>query len=139
VPLTLPRPQISDLLGVGYRRIPVLAIGNDLYCDTSLITSVLERRFPESEGYPTLFPRRKRGGSTDTGLIKALVMFYVDRVVFPLLAPALPFKKFSESFLKDRSDVCLLFSLSVNLLLTEFFSILASRSMLKHLRTKFRD
>lgn len=104
VPLTLPRPQISDLLGVAYRRIPVLAIGNDLYCDTSLIAPVLERRFPESQGYPTLFPRRKGGGSADTGLIKALASFYFDRAVFPLPASSMPYNKFPESFLKDRSE-----------------------------------
>lgn len=46
----LPRPEINDL-GIGYRRIPVLAIDNDVYCDTSLIVSVLEKRFPASSGY----------------------------------------------------------------------------------------
>ena len=54
-----PRPQLSELLGIDYRRIPVLAIGNDAYCDTAIIGTVLERRFPASEGYGTLFPPRK--------------------------------------------------------------------------------
>ena len=42
--MTLPRPEVMDMLGIKYRRIPILAIGNDVYCDTSLIASALERR-----------------------------------------------------------------------------------------------
>ena len=36
----------------GYRRIPVLQIGADVYCDSQLIARVLERRHPE----PTIYP-----------------------------------------------------------------------------------
>ena len=72
--MTLPRPDLADRLGVTYRRIPVLAIGKDVYCDSSLIASVLERRFPASEGFGTLFPKRNGGGKADTGIIKAFSM-----------------------------------------------------------------
>lgn len=44
-PRILPRPDLS-LLGITYRRIPLLAIGNSVYCDTHLILRELERRFP---------------------------------------------------------------------------------------------
>ncbi|EEB99074.1 hypothetical protein MPER_01308, partial [Moniliophthora perniciosa FA553] len=30
----LPRPEITNLLGIGYRRIPILAIDNDIYYST---------------------------------------------------------------------------------------------------------
>ncbi|CAL1701069.1 unnamed protein product [Somion occarium] len=103
VPVTLPRPELAEKLGVTYRRIPVLAIGNDVYCDTSLIASVLERRFPPSEGYKSLFPPRKGGGKADTGLVKALTMYWTDRAVFPLAANSLPYSKFPPAFIKDRS------------------------------------
>jgi len=43
----LPRPDL-EALGVSYRRIPVLAIGRDIYCDTRLILQKLESRFPDS-------------------------------------------------------------------------------------------
>ncbi|KAJ3510619.1 hypothetical protein NLJ89_g4566 [Agrocybe chaxingu] len=99
----LPRPEITDALGITYRRIPILAIGNDVYCDTSLITSVLERRFPTSKGYRSLFPARKNGGSADTGLVKAISNFYADRVLFAPASSLLPWDKIPESFLKDRS------------------------------------
>ncbi|KAI9695860.1 MAG: hypothetical protein M1836_005977 [Candelina mexicana] len=44
-PPTLPRPDL-DALGVSYRRIPILSIGRDIYCDTRLILEKLEERFP---------------------------------------------------------------------------------------------
>ena len=101
----MPRPELSELLGVMYRKIPVLAIGNDVYCDTSLIASVLESRFPPSEGYGTLFPPRVGGGKTDTGMVLALMMYWTDRTVFPLGAISLPFAKFPKSFVEDRASV----------------------------------
>lgn len=45
------RPELLAMTG-GYRRIPVLQVGADLYCDTQCILRELERRVPE----PTLFP-----------------------------------------------------------------------------------
>lgn len=98
------RPELSELLGIGYRRIPVLAIGNDVYCDTALIGLALERQFPASEGYGTLFPPRKGGGKADTGLVKALTTSWVDKIVFPLGAQSLPWGRFDAAFLADRSD-----------------------------------
>ncbi|KAI5124958.1 hypothetical protein M0805_007385 [Coniferiporia weirii] len=103
VPMTLPRPEITDMLGIGYRRIPILALGNDVYCDTSLIISMIERHFSEREGFPTLFPSRKDGGKADTGMIKALATFYVDRPLFNLASTSLPYKKFAPEFIEDRS------------------------------------
>jgi glutathione S-transferase len=51
IPPTAPKPDLTPLTG-GYRRTPVLQVGADIYCDTSLIVRELERRHPE----PTLFP-----------------------------------------------------------------------------------
>jgi hypothetical protein len=103
--MTLPRPDITDRLGIGYRRIPLLAIGNDIYCDTSLIIPAIERTFSNLEGSPTLFPSRKGGVRADTGLIKAFAMSYTDRTIFPLAASLLPYQKFPASFIEDRSAV----------------------------------
>ncbi|KAH8113218.1 hypothetical protein DFH11DRAFT_325744 [Phellopilus nigrolimitatus] len=103
VPMTLPRPEITDQLGIGYRRIPILAIGNDVYCDTSLIAPAIEHHFSETKGFPTLFPPRKDGGKADTGMIKALTTFYVDRPLFYLASRCLPYQKFTPEFIEDRS------------------------------------
>ncbi|PPQ72196.1 hypothetical protein CVT26_006927 [Gymnopilus dilepis] len=101
---TLPRPEITEYLGLPYRRIPILAIGNDVYCDTSLIVSVLEQRFPAEKGFETIFPAQKHGGKPDTGLIKALSKFYADDNLFALAAELLPWTKFPPSFVADRSQ-----------------------------------
>jgi glutathione S-transferase len=53
IPPIAPKPDLTPLTG-GYRRTPVLQIGADIYCDTSLIVRELERRFPT----PTLFPSK---------------------------------------------------------------------------------
>jgi glutathione S-transferase len=50
------RPELLAMTG-GYRRLPVLQIGADIYCDTQLIFREIERRMPE----PTLFPNHEYG------------------------------------------------------------------------------
>lgn len=47
-PLLLPRPDL-ETLGITYRRIPVLAIGKDVYCDSSLITSIIASRMSDQD------------------------------------------------------------------------------------------
>ncbi|EFW16237.1 hypothetical protein D8B26_006065 [Coccidioides posadasii str. Silveira] len=44
-PPIMPRPDLAAL-GVQYRRIPVLMIGKDIFCDSRLIIQKLEERFP---------------------------------------------------------------------------------------------
>lgn len=56
VSMVMPRPELGVLTG-GYRKIPVLQVGADVYCDTRLIVRELERRYPQ----PTLFPQGSLG------------------------------------------------------------------------------
>ncbi len=58
IPAVAPKPELTPLTG-GYRRTPVLQIGADIYCDTSLILRELERRWPRR----TLFPERYRAAA----------------------------------------------------------------------------
>lgn len=44
-PVIMPKTELVPLTG-GYRRIPVMQIGADVYCDSQLIARELERRFP---------------------------------------------------------------------------------------------
>jgi glutathione S-transferase len=105
VKFVLPRHELSGLLGISYRRIPVLAIGNDVYCDTSLIASALERRFPVSMGFGTIFPPRKDGGKIDIGIIRAFSRYYAENALFPLAFTLLQWDRLPSSFVQDRSDV----------------------------------
>jgi len=44
-PSVMPKPDLVALTG-GYRHIPVMQIGADVYCDTRTIARELDRRFP---------------------------------------------------------------------------------------------
>jgi glutathione S-transferase len=92
-PVIMPKPELTALTG-GYRRIPVMQIGADIYCDSQLIVRELERRFPE----PTLFP------AGDSGLIQATAL-WTDRAVFQA-AVAIIFGGLGDNvpsaFIKDR-------------------------------------
>jgi glutathione S-transferase len=46
-PSVMPKPELTALTG-GYRHIPVLQIGADVYCDTRTIARELDRRFPDA-------------------------------------------------------------------------------------------
>ncbi|MEG3092785.1 glutathione S-transferase family protein [Sphingomonas sp. PB1R3] len=50
-PIWPPRPHTVPLTA-GYRRIPVLQFGADIYCDTALILDELDRRYPDKPLYP---------------------------------------------------------------------------------------
>lgn len=56
IPMVMPKPDVVALTG-GYRRTPLLQIGADIWCDTSLIATVLEHLKPE----PKLFPEHLKG------------------------------------------------------------------------------
>jgi glutathione S-transferase len=69
-PVIMPKPDLLALTGA-YRRIPVMQIGADVYCDSVLIVRELERRFPT----PTLFP------AGNPGIDQALAQ-WTDRAFF---------------------------------------------------------
>jgi glutathione S-transferase len=95
-PTIMPKPHLVPLTG-GYRRIPVLQVGADVYCDSQLIARVVERLHPA----PTLFP----GGSEG---IACATAFWADRqlflaavpVLFAKIGPAVP-----EAFIEDRKKL----------------------------------
>ena len=93
VPIWPPRPDTVPLTA-GYRRVPVLQIGADVYCDTLRILAEIERRVPE----PTLYPGGQRALVTALG-------FWADRT---LLLPAVTIAtsimgdSLPEAFIRDR-------------------------------------
>jgi glutathione S-transferase len=95
-PAIMPKPQLTPLTG-GYRRIPVLQIGADIYCDSQLIARVLEARHPQ----PTIFPGGSEAVCTATALW-ADRMFFMPAVavLFALIGDAVP-----KAFLDDRAKL----------------------------------
>ena len=84
-----PRPELQQL-GITYRKIPVASIGSTVYLDTAGIIHALEERFPDS---PSLFPKRKDGSKSDTGLAVLLASYWTDRPFFQLCASLLAWDK----------------------------------------------
>ncbi|TBN35676.1 glutathione S-transferase family protein [Pseudomonas sp. BGI-2] len=66
----MPKPDLTALTG-GYRRTPVLQIGADIYCDTSLIALRLE----QEKALPAFFPEGQE-------MIAATFAAWADSVVF---------------------------------------------------------
>ena len=56
IPSIAPKPDLLALTG-GFRKTPVLQIGADIYCDTALISDVLEHLQP----LPSLYPEPSKG------------------------------------------------------------------------------
>lgn len=97
-PVWPPRPDLYAL-GVKYRRIPVMSIGRDIYCDTVIMFEKLQEMFPDdhvsaSNGY-------------DRAMEKLLEK-WTDVVVFKYAAAAIPTDMEimkNKDFVKDRTEL----------------------------------
>ncbi|MCC6919804.1 MAG: glutathione S-transferase [Alphaproteobacteria bacterium] len=89
-PTIMPKPHLIPLTG-GYRKIPVMQIGADIYCDSQLILREVERRFPGPKG--------------EANGISAPLGFWADRAWFPAGIPlifSVVGDTIGEAFKKDR-------------------------------------
>ncbi|KAF9195044.1 hypothetical protein BGZ49_003108, partial [Haplosporangium sp. Z 27] len=107
----MPRPLLEPLTH-GYRRIPVMQIGNNIYCDTALILDELERRYPEENASLPSYP----GAGT---AIAGIISTWVDKQLFNNIKDQMPWgatpeeQKLSpmhaafgsKEFLADRSQL----------------------------------
>ncbi|MDO8837941.1 MAG: glutathione S-transferase family protein [Parvibaculum sp.] len=95
-PVIMPKPELVALTG-GYRKIPVMQIGADIYCDTQIIIRELERRFPK----PSVFVGGDKGLGWGMGL-------WTDRSFF-MAAVAVIFGNapdaMGEDFKADRTKL----------------------------------
>jgi glutathione S-transferase len=95
-PTIMPKPQLIPLTG-GYRRIPVLQIGADIYCDTQLIARVIERLHPQ----PSIYPAASEGTCHVWNLFAdRLVFFTTTSILFALIGEHVP-----KEFIEDRSKM----------------------------------
>ncbi|MDO8288111.1 MAG: glutathione S-transferase family protein [Parvibaculum sp.] len=69
-PVIMPKPELTALTG-GYRKIPVMQIGADIYCDSQIIIRELESRFPS----PSVFVGGDKGLGYGIGV-------WTDRSIF---------------------------------------------------------
>ena len=75
IPVIMPKDDVIALTG-GYRKTPILQIGNDIYCDTALIADVLESIQPK----PTLYPE-------ENGAEARIVAQWADSTLFWTMIP----------------------------------------------------
>jgi hypothetical protein len=106
-PVILPRPDLA-LLGVSYRRIPILSIGRDVYLDTRLILQKLETLYPASAAHPGIssaHAAHARPRSAEHAALEQLISARViDGDVFARGAQCLPAEAFADAaFLRDRA------------------------------------
>ncbi|HSJ96386.1 MAG TPA: glutathione S-transferase family protein [Myxococcota bacterium] len=94
-PTILPKPELIPLTG-GYRRIPVLQIGADVFCDSQCILRELERRHPE----PPLFGRDEATHMAFAAWSDRVLFQTVVGIVFGRIGDAVP-----KAFLDDRSKL----------------------------------
>ena len=101
-PTTMPRPDLAAL-GVQYRRIPVLAHGRDIYCDTLLILKKFEKWHPRGGKYKSI-------GATDPvgKAMEHLLEKWTDVAVFASAAAAIPSERDlckDPQLQKDREEL----------------------------------
>lgn len=93
IPSFAPKPELTPLSG-GYRKTPVLQIGADIYCDTSIAIEAIEAFEPE----PTLFPAPLGRAAAFGAMVATGPMF------MPAVGSALGGKEdmFPDEFWADR-------------------------------------
>ncbi|KAK5114149.1 hypothetical protein LTR62_002719 [Meristemomyces frigidus] len=104
VPSMMPRPLLKDTFGLTYRKIPVLSIGKELYCDTSIIAEALEHFFPEAEGYQSLYPTASDGRNYRS-MIRGFASYWTDRPLFRATTGLVPASVWRTSFGRDRAGL----------------------------------
>ncbi|MEB0111236.1 glutathione S-transferase family protein [Variovorax sp. RTB1] len=98
IPAAPPRPLLAPLTG-GYRRVPVLQVGADIYCDTNLILPTLERLFPPPQA-PSFYP------SGSEGIARGLSFAWDRAMWIPTIGVLAHFigDNFPPEFVKDRKE-----------------------------------
>tara|TARA_B110000879_G_scaffold173658_1_gene225907 strand:- start:295 stop:1116 length:822 start_codon:yes stop_codon:yes gene_type:complete len=102
--MIMPRPDTIPLTG-GYRKTPVMQIGADVYCDTSIICRVIDEIYPENTIYPEehLAMINTVAHWTDTFLFKVCVAIAFQ----PKAAATNPLfqdESAMSAFMADRAD-----------------------------------
>ena len=95
-PVIMPKPKLIPLTG-GYRRIPVLQIGADVWCDTGIIIKKIDELHPD----PTIYPGGLTAAAETMNQWADRRLFWsTTPVIFEKLAAVVP-----KDFIEDRSKM----------------------------------
>ncbi|TGJ77561.1 hypothetical protein E0Z10_g10709 [Xylaria hypoxylon] len=101
-PPVMPRRDLT-LLGVSYRRIPILSIGRDVYLDTRLIIQKLETLYPPSDAHPGISGAHS-GSSEHTAIEQLISARTIEGDLFMRGVQCLPAAAFADPTLqRDRA------------------------------------
>lgn len=105
IPPVMPKPDLTALTG-GYRKTPVLQIGADIYCDTSLIA----RRLDQEKALPAFFPEgQEMLAATFAAWADSVVFQHAVSLVFQPESIAVRFSHLSpeaiKAFIADRAGL----------------------------------
>lgn len=98
----MPRPLLKETFGISYRKIPVLLIGRELYCDTSLIIEALEHYFP-SPAHSTIYPQSSPWDYRP--LARGFASFWTDKPLFRTTTGLIPHTVWESQFGTDRAQL----------------------------------
>ncbi|KAI7104741.1 hypothetical protein KC352_g37231, partial [Hortaea werneckii] len=90
-PLVLPRPDL-EALGITYRRIPLLAVGKDVYCDSSRMIDLALSKLSQSGGPLVTSPADKAYEDWGIDTFKLAVFIIPQAAITP-------------GFLNDRKTI----------------------------------
>ncbi|HYC01073.1 MAG TPA: glutathione S-transferase family protein [Candidatus Limnocylindrales bacterium] len=91
-PAWMPKPHLTPLTG-GYRRIPVMQIGADIYCDSALIARKIEAVAPDPSIY---IDGNAAAGEAAALWADKLLFFAMVPLVFTALSDVLPPELFED-------------------------------------------
>ena len=96
----MPRPEVAAI-GTKYRRIPIMAIGRDIYNDSRLILRKLEELFPSATKISATGVEQKAIERLLESWVVETGLFGKAAALIPSNSPALNDPK----FIKDREDM----------------------------------
>jgi glutathione S-transferase len=91
-PAWMPKPHLTPMTG-GYRRIPVLQVGADIYCDSALIARKIDELCPE----PSIHPNGSMAAAEGMAMWADKTLFFASvPLVFTAMAEVIPKELFDD-------------------------------------------
>ena len=91
-PAWMPKPHLTPMTG-GYRRIPVLQIGADIYCDSALIARKIDEVCPK----PSIYPDGNVAAAEGMAMWADKTLFFSTvPLVFTAMAEVIPKELFDD-------------------------------------------
>jgi glutathione S-transferase len=105
IPPIMPRPHLMPLTG-GYRRTPVMQIGADVFCDTHVITEMLDAEHPEPHLIPSSggWAARTLALRADTHLFQVVVALCFQPKAVETMLKGLG-EEMAAKFAEDRAQL----------------------------------